>query len=97
MRRAFDFLPDGLTPIVSTTPIQAKKAGRSRALTDRESLSLVLGALGTLGRTRGVKAANAEVDGVSMAVVVIEHARFGAEQEQIIALADVVEGAAVKE
>jgi hypothetical protein len=97
MRRAFDFLPDRLTPIVSTSPIQAKKAGRSRALTDRESLSLVLGALGTLGRTRGVKAANAELNGVSVAVVVIEHARFGAEEEQITALSDVIESAAVKE
>lgn len=82
---------------MTATPIRAKKAGRSRALTDTESLSLALGALGTLGRTRGVKVTNIEWNGSSAAVVVIENARFGADTEQITTLSDVIEDVDLKE
>lgn len=39
-------------------------------------MSLVLGALATLGRLSGVKATNIEVDGKKVAVAVIDGARF---------------------
>ncbi len=38
---------------------------------------MVLGALGTLNRTSGVKAVNAEINGQPVALAVIEAARFG--------------------
>ena len=89
IRRVSDFVPDGLVPLASATPIQAKKAKRSRALTDTESLSLVLGALGTLGRTRGVKVANAKFKGINIAVAVIEGARFDEDAAGSATLSDV--------
>lgn len=97
MCRVFDFDPDGLAPLVAASPIRVKKASRSRALTDTESLSLALGALGTLGRTRGVKVANVEMNGSSAAVVVIENARFSADAGNNTTLSHVMEGAAEKE
>jgi hypothetical protein len=41
-----------------------------------EAISLVLGALATLGQLSGVKATNIEVDGKKVAVAVIDGARF---------------------
>lgn len=43
----------------------------------REALALVLGALGTLGRLSGVRAANVEWNGQPAAVTIIAGARFG--------------------
>lgn len=61
-------------------------------MTELESLSLALGALGTLGQTRGVKIANAEWNGKSIAIAVIEDARFGANKKGITILSNVIEG-----
>lgn len=61
-------------------------------MTELESLSLALGALGTLGQTRGVKIANAEWNGKAVAIAVIEDARFGADEKGITLLSDVIEG-----
>lgn len=97
MRRAFDFDLDGFEKIVPAIPIQAKKAGRTRALTEMESLSLALGALGTLGQTRGVKIANAFWNGRQVAIAVIESARFGADEKGISLLSNVIAGEEIKE
>ena len=44
-------------------------------------MSLVLGALSTLGRLSGVKATNIEVDGKIIAVAVIDGARFDEDED----------------
>ena len=46
-----------------------------------EALSMVLGALGTLNRTSGVKAVNAKINGQPVALAVIEAARFGEDED----------------
>ena len=66
-------------------------------MTEPEALSLALGALGTLGQTRGVKIANAEWNGRQVAIAIIEDARFGADEKGITLLSNVVEGEALKE
>ncbi len=57
--------------------IQAQKRGRVRALNLRESMALALGALGTLARSSGVRTINTEIDGIPVALAIIEDARFG--------------------
>ncbi len=78
--------------IVPSLPIQAKKAGRTRALNASEILTLALGALGTLSLTRGVKIANAEVNGKQVGIVVIEDVRFGRDDDEKTNLLHVIEG-----
>jgi hypothetical protein len=57
--------------------IQVQRKGSKRLPSPNEALSMVLGALGTLNRTSGVKAVNAEINGQPVALAVIEAARFG--------------------
>lgn len=57
--------------------IQVQRRGARRTPNPREALALVLGALGTLGRLSGVKAANVEWNGQPAALAVIEGAQFG--------------------
>jgi len=66
-------------------------------LTEPEALSLALGALGTLGQARGVKIANAEWNDRSIAIAIIEDARFGADEKGITLLSDVIEGETIKD
>ncbi len=42
---------------------------------------MVLGSLGTLNRSSGVRTLNAEMDGKSVALALIEGARFGEDNE----------------
>ena len=56
-----------------------------------------MGALGTLGRMRGVKIANAEWNGRQVAIAVIEDTRFGRDEKGITLLSDVIEGKEIEE
>ena len=68
---------DALMQIKLPTVIRVQKQGISRPPSLRESLSMVLGSLGTLGRSSGVQAINTEIDGEPVALAVIAGARFG--------------------
>jgi hypothetical protein len=57
--------------------IQVQRKGNSRLPSPGEALSMVIGALGTLTRTSGVKGVNAEINGQPVAVAIIEGAQFG--------------------
>ena len=70
--------------------MQVQRKGASRLPGPQEARSLVLGALGTLGRLSGVKTTNIEINGREVAVAVIEGAKFG-EDENGNTLLDEVE------
>jgi hypothetical protein len=61
--------------------IQVQRRGVSRLPSLSEALALVLGALGTLNRSSGVRAINAEKDGQPIALAMIEGAQFGEDEE----------------
>ncbi|HRJ59063.1 MAG TPA: hypothetical protein PLV64_22450 [Anaerolineales bacterium] len=61
--------------------LQVQRRGEKRLPTPGESLAIVLGALGTLNRSSGVKTLNARINGKPVAMALIEDARFGEDAE----------------
>ncbi len=61
--------------------IQVQKRGISRLPNPMEALALVLGALGTLNRSSGVRTINTEMNGQPVALAMIEGALFGEDTE----------------
>ncbi|MCJ7432484.1 MAG: hypothetical protein MUO77_03260 [Anaerolineales bacterium] len=61
--------------------IQIQKRGISRPPNPMEALALVLGALGTLNRSSGVRTINTEMNGQPVALALIEDAQFGEDTE----------------
>ncbi len=61
--------------------IQVQKRGISRLPNPMEALALVLGALGTLNRSSGVRTINTEMNGQPIALALIEDAQFGEDNE----------------
>lgn len=61
--------------------IQVQRRGASRLPHPREALALVLGALGTLNRSSGVRTFNTEINGQVVALALIEGAQFGEDTE----------------
>lgn len=57
--------------------IQVQRRGVSRLPHLSEALALVLGALGTLTRSSGVRTINTEINGRQVALAMIEGAQFG--------------------
>lgn len=57
----------------------------------RESLAMVLGALGTLNRSSGVQTMNTEMNGKPIALALIEDAQFGEDTEGNTTLYRVIE------
>lgn len=68
---------DALREIKWPSAIQVQRRGASRLPHPSEALALVLGALGTLNRSSGVKTINTELDGQPVALALIENAKFG--------------------
>jgi hypothetical protein len=67
--------------IVRPGAIQVQKRGISRLPNPMEALALVLGALGTLNRSSGVRTINMEMNGQPVALALIEDAQFGEDTE----------------
>ena len=67
--------------IVRPGAIQVQKRGTSRLPNPMEALALVLGALGTLNRSSGVRTINMELNGQPVALALIEDAQFGEDIE----------------
>ncbi len=61
--------------------IQVQRRGVSRPPRLSEALALVLGALGTLNRSSGVRTINTEMNGQPVALAMIEGALFGEDTE----------------
>ncbi len=61
--------------------IQVQRRGARRLPNPGEALALVLGALGTLNRSSGVRTINAEMNGQPVALAVIEGAKFDEDNE----------------
>jgi hypothetical protein len=58
-----------------------------------EALALVLGALGTLNRSSGVRTINTKINGQQVALAMIEGAQFGEDTEGNTTLDEVPNGA----
>jgi hypothetical protein len=71
---------DAAEEIVHSSAIQVGRRGVQRLPTLQESLALALGALGTLNRSSGVRTMNAEVNGRSVALAVLENMTFGKDE-----------------
>jgi len=63
--------------LVRPGAIQVQRRGVSRLPYLSEALALVLGALGTLTRSSGVRTINTEMNGQPIALALIEGAQFG--------------------
>ena len=61
--------------------IQVQRRGARRLPNLREALAMVLGSLGTLSRSSGVRTLNTELNGKPVALAFIEGARFGEDNE----------------
>ena len=61
--------------------IQVQRRNGKRLPRPHEALALVLGALGTLHRSSGVRTMNTEINGKSIALALIEDAQFGEDFE----------------
>ena len=81
MKRSFELNLDGMRRIVRPGAIQVQKRGISRLPNPMEALALVLGALGTLNRSSGVRTINTEMNGQPIALALIEDAQFGEDNE----------------
>jgi len=72
---------DLLKGIKLPSAIQVQRRGARRLPNLSESLAMVLGALGTLNRSSGVRTVNTELDGKPVALALIEDAQFGEDTE----------------
>ncbi len=81
MKRSFELNLDAAQRIVRPGAIQVQKRGISRLPNPMEALALVLGALGTLNRSSGVRTINTEMNGQRVALALIEDAQFGEDTE----------------
>jgi hypothetical protein len=68
---------DAARRLVRPGAIQVQRRGVSRLPHLSEALALVLGALGTLTRSSGVRTINTEMNGQPIALALIEGAQFG--------------------
>jgi len=78
--------------IVRPGAIQVQRRGVSRLPYLSEALSLVLGALGTLNRSSGVRTINTEMNGQPVALAMIEGALFGEDTEGNTTLDEITNG-----
>ncbi len=76
MSQSFELDLGMASRIVIPEVIQVQKRGVRRRSSFRECLSMALGALGMLDRSSGVLALNAEFNGRSTALVLIENVKF---------------------
>jgi hypothetical protein len=82
---------DAAVAIIRPAAIQISRQGKARAPSLREALALALGALGTLGRSSGVKTLNTEINGLPVAMALIEGARFDRDENGHTTLATALE------
>ena len=78
--------------IVRPGAIQVQKRGISRLPNPMEALALVLGALGTLNRSSGVRTINTKMNGQPVALALIEGAQFGEDTEGNTTLDEITDG-----
>jgi hypothetical protein len=83
---------DAARKIVTPGAIQVQRRGVSRLPHLSEALALVLGALGTLNRSSGVRAINMKMNGQPVALAVIEGAQFGEDKEGNTTLDEIPNG-----
>ncbi len=78
--------------IVRPGAIQVQRRGVSRLPHLSEALALVLGALGTLNRSSGVRTINTQMNGQPVALAMIEGALFGEDTEGNTTLDEITNG-----
>ena len=81
MERLFALDLDVVKQIKLPNAIQVQRRGARRLPNPREALAMVLGALGTLNRSSGVQTLNTEMNGMPVALALIEGAQFGEDTE----------------
>lgn len=74
--------------IIHPSAIHVQRRGVSRMPRLKEALELVLGALGTLNRSSGVRTFNTEMDGRPVALALIENAKFEKDAEGFTTLSE---------
>jgi len=73
--------------------MQIRKGGCSRSFRDTEALTMVLHALGTLGRLTDVRGVNLTMpDGTSIALAIIPGAHFDGQEDEFSKLKPTLEG-----
>ena len=91
-KRSFELNLDAAQRIVRPGAIQVQRWGVSRLPHLSEALALVLGALGTLNRSSGVRTINTEMNGQPVALAMIEGALFGEDTEGNTTLDEIING-----